>query len=789
MQFDLYVSRKRQNRMNCSYPDKVTIHSPEELQKAMKYDFVCARYKNNYRKNDNFLSTDIGFWDCDNSGEDDPSSWVTPEKVAEIFKNVSFVIMPSRHHMLPKKNESARPRFHMIAMIHPVASYEDYRNLKAEVQKRFPFFDQGAVDAARFVYGCDCDLSDIIWNEGTMTMDEFLLHQREPRGEVFSIIPEGRRNATLSRFAGRVVKRFGCDEAAHQVFLSEADKCEPPLPDSELSMIWHSACSFGKKIAAQPGYVSPEEYNGSEFENLDVRHQDGNSTGMDTGKDTMPAHGIAKIGSLRPSDYTDIGQAKALAAEYGNELRFNPSTDFLRYDGACWQESKELALGATIEFTDLQLADASMLVFQRKNELLNSGIDIDTMKETQKKKKKNPNADTGVSDEQMKLFIDYEDAVSYESFVMGRRNWKYVKAAMDTSKALLPIDLKNLDQNEYLLNTPEATYDLRFGVQGKLDHNPQDYITKMTEVDPGDQGSELWLDTLNKIFLGDKDLIDYVQQVVGLAAIGKVYQEALIIAYGGGRNGKSTFWNTISHVLGTYAGRLSADTLTVGCRRNVKPELAETFGKRLIIAAELEEGTRLNTSIVKQICSTDDVFAEKKYKDPFFFTPTHTVILYTNHLPRVGATDDGTWRRLIVIPFKAKFEKENDTKNFASVLFDQAGPAILKWIMEGAKIVIEKDHKIEEPKVVKDAIAEYREQNNWMQQFLMDCCEVEDDPTVEVKSGELYQTYREYCIRMGEFCRSTTDFYSELEHSGFMKHRTNKGVFVRGLRLKVEEFQ
>jgi len=58
-----------------------------------------------------------------------------------------------------------------------------------------------------------------------------------------------------------------------------------------------------------------------------------------------------------------------------------------------------------------------------------------------------------------------------------------------------------------------------------------------------------------------------------------------------------------------------------------------------------------DTSIVKQLCSTDEVTAEKKYKDPFKYVPTHTLVLYTNHLPRVGANDDGIWRRLIVIPF------------------------------------------------------------------------------------------------------------------------------------------
>ena len=145
--------------------------------------------------------------------------------------------------------------------------------------------------------------------------------------------------------------------------------------------------------------------------------------------------------------------------------------------------------------------------------------------------------------------------------------------------------------------------------------------------------------------------------IVGLAAIGKVYVEALIIAYGEGRNGKSTFWNTIAKVLGTYSGNISADALTVGCRRNVKPELAKIKGKRILIASELEEGTRLNTATIKQLCSTDQIYGEKKYKDPLSFTPSHLTVLYTNHLPKVGATDPGTWRRLIVIPFNATSQK------------------------------------------------------------------------------------------------------------------------------------
>ena len=103
----------------------------------------------------------------------------------------------------------------------------------------------------------------------------------------------------------------------------------------------------------------------------------------------------------------------------------------------------------------------------------------------------------------------------------------------------------------------------------------------------------------------------------------------MIIAYGDGRNGKSTFWNTVARVLGGYAGNVSADTLTVGCRRNVKPELAELKGVRLALAKELEEGTRMNTSVVKQLTSTDDIYGEKKFCKPASFTPSHTLVLYT----------------------------------------------------------------------------------------------------------------------------------------------------------------
>jgi len=391
-------------------------------------------------------------------------------------------------------------------------------------------------------------------------------------------------------------------------------------------------------------------------------------------------------------------------------------------------------------------------------------------------------ATAAFNSEQARSFQKYENATTYRNYAIKRRDSKYISAALKESHPMLEIDQRQLDSDEFLLNTPTSTYDLRLGLVSAREHTATDFITKQTTVDPADEGMDIWQDALETLFCGDADLIRYVQEIAGLSAIGKVCVEALIIAYGEGRNGKSTFWNTLSRVLGSYSGNMSADTLTVGCKRNVKPELAEAKGKRLIIAAELEEGMRLSTSNVKQLCSTDEIYAEKKYKDPFSYVPSHTLVLYTNHLPKVGAIDAGTWRRLIVIPFNARIEGKSDVKNYADFLFDKAGGAILKWIMVGAKRVIDNDYHIVKPAVVEEAIKKYKDNNDWLSQFLDECCEVGD--AFSAKSGDVYNAYRSYCAQVGDYVRSTTDFYTALECAGFERKRSKSARMLFGLQLK-----
>ena len=747
MRFTLYRSNCLEVPENCTYPHKVEVTGKDSLIEAVKHDYVCAEYQGNYRSNDNFIGSDCLPVDCDNDHSDDPEEWVYPSDVATAFPSVAFAVHYSRNHMKTKGGKAARPKFHVFFAIDRVTEPGQYSEMKKLVNTIFPYFDTKALDAARFFFGTKEPEVEIF--DGPMTLTTFLADDdfdanmdSGSYGDI--VIPEGSRNDTLSHYAGRILKRFGNTDEAHKHFAEVAACCQPPLEQSELDSIWRSAQRFYGKVAAQEGYIPPEQYN------QDLQ--------------------------LKPSDYSDVGQATVLAREYEGKLRYSPSTDFLVYNGRFWEESKPKAQAVAQELTTRQLEEAETEIKKATDEMMKNGA-WELLASMGPKK-----AAMAFSSGQARSFQKYENATTYRNYAIKRRDSKYITAALKEAHPMVEIDQRQLDADEFLLNTPSATYDLRICLPSAHEHTPADFITKQTTVDPSDEGMDIWQDALETFFCGDNELIDYVQEIAGLSAIGKVCVEGLIIAYGEGRNGKSTFWNTLSRVMGTYSGNMSADTLTVGCKRNVKPELAEAKGKRVIIAAELEEGMRLNTSNVKQLCSTDEIYAEKKYKDPFSFVPSHTLVLYTNHLPKVGAIDAGTWRRLIVIPFNAKIEGSSDIKNYADYLFNKAGGAILKWIMTGAKRVIEKDYHIVKPAVVEAAIQKYKDNNDWLSQFLDECCET--DSSYSAKSGDVYNAYRSYCMQVGDYIRSTTDFYTALECAGFERKRSKSARLLFGLQLK-----
>jgi len=246
------------NEKNCLYTEGKVVTSEDELKEAVANDHVFIQFRNNYRCEANFIKTATLVVDCDNSHSDDPKDWIHKEDVEMAFPGVAFVIYTSRNHLKIKGNKSARPKFHVIFFINECLKAKEYKTLLERIQSYFPYFDTKALDAARFFYGND--LSEVFFIEGEMNLSQFF-GEEDAFANLGEEIVEGNRNATMFNWAVRAMKRYGDGADTKKQFYVQADKCTPPLDDEELASIWRSANQYYKKIAAQPDYVPPTEYN------------------------------------------------------------------------------------------------------------------------------------------------------------------------------------------------------------------------------------------------------------------------------------------------------------------------------------------------------------------------------------------------------------------------------------------------------------------------------------------------------------------------------------------------
>ena len=80
----------------------------------------------------------------------------------ELFGDVDYALVPSRHHMLAKDGKSERPRYHAYFTIEKCTDAAQYTAMKTAIQKAYLFFDDNALDAARFLFGATT--GDVIWH-------------------------------------------------------------------------------------------------------------------------------------------------------------------------------------------------------------------------------------------------------------------------------------------------------------------------------------------------------------------------------------------------------------------------------------------------------------------------------------------------------------------------------------------------------------------------------------------------------------------------------------------------
>ena len=459
---------------------------------------------------------------------------------------------------------------------------------------------------------------------------------------------------------------------------------------------------------------------------------------------------------VRPEDFSDVGNMNKFLELNEGRLLYTDSRGWLCWNGVCWVADDHRATKNAVKMTEKMKEEAQ--IAYRKALHAQADAKAEENKEAMDK--------TAAAVKREKAYLDH---------AMRTRTDRKIKAILELAKHHLAIDPARLDANPEELNTPKGIINLKTGEMRPCDKSAM--CTKVTACGPGSNGAEKWINFLSDVTGGDNSYIVYLQMVAGMALFGRVYEEGVILAYGAGKNGKSTMFNALAAVLGDYAGTLDIAVLTTD-RQNRGAALATLRGKRLVIAGELEEGKRLSVSTLKQISSTDPITVEEKYRSPETVVPSHSLVLFTNHLPRVGSTDEGTWRRLKVVPFNTRISR--GIPNYGKKLVDEAGPAILAWAIQGAMMFVENGYMLPLPEVVEEATEEYRQRENWLENFLEECCIME--PDARAPAGELYQTYREWAQRSGDYVRRDVEFSDAMAGKGFVKKVRDGRRFWLGIK-------
>jgi putative DNA primase/helicase len=314
------------------------------------------------------------------------------------------------------------------------------------------------------------------------------------------------------------------------------------------------------------------------------------------------------------------------------------------------------------------------------------------------------------------------DSTKMKGFMSWYQRTKSTTGMADTVKAARTMSEAfaydgQFEAHPWLLNTLGRTIDLETGYA--RDPDPADLLMRRATVvfDPSARFDE-WSTFLERI-IPDRDVRDYVQMLAGLTLIGEP-QELLPILWGEGANGKSTLTEVMAGILGDYAVKVSHDVLVAQKGQTHPTSLASLFGARFAHSGELDQGARLNESLVKELTGGDTITARRMYEDFWEFRPSHLMWLHSNYRPQIRGMDTGIWRRVKLIPFEVQIPAAERVNGLKYRLLGDEGPGILNWMLRGLAEYRRNGYTLPEPPAVLEATAEYRQETDTVSQFIND---------------------------------------------------------------------
>lgn len=326
------------------------------------------------------------------------------------------------------------------------------------------------------------------------------------------------------------------------------------------------------------------------------------------------------------------------------------------------------------------------------------------------------------------------------------------------SEVLAYLNILIMDNTEMaapnLIAFRNGIYDLN---TGKLKpFNPETVLTNRIPWDFNPAAySEIADKTLDKIACFDPKIRKILEECVGSCFYrsntlggGKAF-----ILTGEGSNGKSTFLTMIQRMLGE--GNISSLDLK---ELDAKFQNAELFGKLANIGDDISDEFIVNASVFKKLVTGNRIQVQRKGERPFEFNNYSKMLFSANNIPRIKDKTGAVLRRLLIVPFNARFSSD-DADYDPEITYKMQSQETMEYMIQiglaALKEVLEKKVFTESEKV-KAEVDEYEEMNNPVKAFLHDC-EDNDIQILNESVKVVFEKYSVFCTMNGFQAVSQTE--------------------------------
>lgn len=318
--------------------------------------------------------------------------------------------------------------------------------------------------------------------------------------------------------------------------------------------------------------------------------------------------------------------------------------------------------------------------------------------------------------------------------ILIRKNVK----ATDANLIAFKNGIYNIDTGEMTDLSPDVI------ITNKINHNfnPNAY-------------SELMDKTLTKLACGDEHVRALLEEAVGYCFFRRNELRKSFILTGDKKNGKSTYLAVLKELLGDE-NTAALDLNELGERFSP----ASLFGKLANIGDDIADDFISNPAIFKKIVSGDWIKGENKGKDEFFFKPYCKLLFSANNIPRIKDKSGAVLDRLVIIPFDARFSKDDpdfDPYIKYKLIQDESIEYLILLGIKGLKRVLENQEFTKSEKVQK-SIDEYKENNNPILLFFKEDVKIINEPT-----NQVYKKYNEFCLANSFTPMSNIEFSKQVK--------------------------